>query len=59
MIPKEVWKDWIDGLLNYAKEYYPEANITEKRVIEFMFKSMRTIYMEPIIIDIRDFDNEE
>ena len=52
MIKKEDWEEWIGGLLEYGKKYYPEINVNEKKVIDIAFKSLRTVYMEQIIIDI-------
>jgi len=52
MIKKEIWNEWIEATIQYGKKYYPETKISEKKIIDMVFKSLRTIYMETIIIDI-------
>ena len=54
MISKKDWEDWIDGFMDYQKKYYPKSKINEKDIINLMFKSFRTIYMESLIIDFNE-----
>lgn len=54
MISKKVWNDWLEGFEEYRKTHYPIIKVSEKDIIDIMFKSFRTIYMEQLIIDINE-----
>jgi len=59
MIKKEIWNEWIEATIQYGKKYYPETKISEKKIIDMVFKSLRTIYMETIIIDIGEEEKKK
>lgn len=58
MITKEIWNNWVECFLQYAKKYYPDVKITEKRLLDF-FSKCYTLEMEEIIERFKIEDEKE